>query len=86
MTGAKGARNNSLLPTPGRVHTWAVGSSKERRDPKRSERSPEHHLPPVDDPIDPLPASNAMTPEGYIEGIGSFAQGLKRMFRRWRHK
>ena len=34
----------------------------------------------------PVPASNPMTPEGYIEGIGSFAQGLKRMLRRWRHK
>ena len=31
-------------------------------------------------------AANPMTPEGYIEGIGNFAQGLKRIFGRRRHK
>jgi hypothetical protein len=33
-----------------------------------------------------IPAANQMTPESYIEGIGNFAQGLKRMFGRRRHK
>jgi len=64
-----------------------MGSSEERRNPERSKRQPEQHLPPESgDFMDPVPASNPMTPEGYIEGIGNFAQGLKRMFRRWRHK
>jgi hypothetical protein len=30
--------------------------------------------------VNQSPAANPITPEGYIEGIGNFAQGLKRMF------
>ena len=65
-----------------------MGSSEEPRDPEESDQRQQDHLSPVhgDGPLDAVPESNAMTPEGYIEGIGSFAQGLKRMIRRWRHK
>ena len=50
-------------------------------------RSPERHLPPVrGGSMDPIPAANPMTPEGYIEGFGNFARGLKRIFGRRRHK
>jgi hypothetical protein len=36
--------------------------------------------------MDPIPAANPMTPEGYIKGFGNFARGLKRIFGRRRHK
>jgi hypothetical protein len=62
-------------------------SSEERRNPESSEGQAENDPAPVpEDQIDPFPESNPMTPEGYIEGIGNFAQGLKRMLQRWRHK
>ena len=32
--------------------------------------------------MDPIPAANPMTPEGYIEGFANFARGLKRIFGR----
>jgi hypothetical protein len=36
--------------------------------------------------MDAIPAGNPMTPEGYIQGIGNFAHGLKRLLRRGRRK
>jgi hypothetical protein len=64
-----------------------MGSSESPRGEERSERPAEEPLPPASgEDLDPFPASNAMTPEGYIEGIGDFAQGLKRMLRRWRRR
>jgi hypothetical protein len=68
-------------------HNHWMGSSKSRRSSKRSKRSPERHLPPVrGGRMDAIPAGNPMTPEGYIQGIGNFANGLKRLLRRGRRK
>jgi len=62
-------------------------SSKEQGEPERPNQEPEDNLTPgPGERMDAVPESNPMTAEGYIEGIGNFAQGFKRMIRRWRHK
>jgi hypothetical protein len=33
-----------------------------------------------------VPTYSPMTPEGQIEGMGRFADGLKRVITNWRHK
>ena len=60
-----------------------MGSSEEGQNQEQSD----HHLRPVPgDRVDPAPLPSPMTPEGAIDGVGTFAQGLKRLIRRWRRK
>jgi hypothetical protein len=63
-----------------------MGSSKSERTEKQSERSQQHLPAAPGEELNPFPASNSLTSEDYIEGIGDFAQGLKRMLQRWRRQ